>query len=90
MLGKQGTFGRLTRRPSEVFREHFLVAPYPEESVTRVTEAVGIAPVVFGSDFPHGEGMAFPAEYAATQLASFSDDEVKSIMHDNLAAFLGA
>src|SRR5262245_44748097 len=89
MLGKRGTFGDLTRRPSEVFREHFLVAPYPEESVTRVTEAVGVGPVVFGSDFPHGEGMAFPGDYAGSQLAAFADDEVKAIMRDNLAAFLG-
>lgn len=89
MLGKKGTFSKLTRRPSEVFREHFLVAPYPEESVSRVSDVVGVAPIVFGSDFPHGEGLAYPDQYAAAQLSSFAPDEVKAIMHDNLAGFLG-
>jgi predicted TIM-barrel fold metal-dependent hydrolase len=89
LLGTQGTFSRLTRRPSEVFREHFLVAPYPEESVSRVTDVVGVGPVVFGSDFPHGEGLAFPDQYAAAQLGKFRDEDVRAIMHDNLAGFLG-
>ncbi|HLG66277.1 MAG TPA: amidohydrolase family protein, partial [Acidimicrobiales bacterium] len=55
--------GRLDRRPSQIFREHFVVAPYPEENVRRVVDEVGIDPIVFGSDFPHGEGLAYPSEY---------------------------
>ncbi len=52
-------------------------------------EAVGLDPIVFGSDFPHGEGLAFPAEYARTQLKDLPDDQVKKLMRDNLAEFLG-
>ena len=52
--------GRLDRRPSEIFRQHFIVAPFPEENVQRVVAEVGIEPIVFGSDFPHGEGLARP------------------------------
>ena len=55
----------------------------------RVIEAVGIDPVVFGSDFPHGEGLAFPAEYADAQLGGMSDADVKRIMRANLAGYLG-
>jgi predicted TIM-barrel fold metal-dependent hydrolase len=80
--------GRLDARPSEIFRQHFIVAPFPEENVQRVVAEVGIDPIVFGSDFPHGEGLARPGEYAAAQLGSFSDDEVKRIMRDNLEDFL--
>ena len=65
------------------------MAPYPEENVRRVIEAVGVDPIAFGSDFPHGEGLAFPHEYASTQLARLPPDQVKTIMHDNLADFLG-
>ena len=50
--------------------------------------APGIDPIVFGSDFPHGEGLARPGEYAAAQLGSFSDGDVKRIMRDNLENFL--
>jgi len=80
--------GRLYRRPSEIFREHFVVAPYPEENVQRVVAEVGIEPIVFGSDFPHGEGLAFPDQYVGAQLASFTEDEQRRIMRDNLENFL--
>ena len=74
--------------PSDIFRDHFVVAPFPEENVARVVEAVGIEPIVFGSDFPHSEGLPFPALYATTQLKGMSDADVKTIMCDNLARFL--
>ena len=88
-LGRQARWGRLDRRPSEIFREHFVVAPYPEENVERVLAEVGIEPIVFGSDFPHGEGLAFPARYAREMLGGLAPDQVKAIMCDNLAGFLG-
>jgi predicted TIM-barrel fold metal-dependent hydrolase len=80
--------GRLDRRPSEIFRKHFVVAPFPEENVRRVIDEVGIEPIVFGSDFPHGEGLAYPAQYAESQLVGFSDADVKRIMRDTLEEFL--
>jgi predicted TIM-barrel fold metal-dependent hydrolase len=80
--------GRLDARPSEIFRKHFVVAPFPEENVERVVAEVGVEPIVFGSDFPHGEGLAYPEQYAAAQLGGFSDEDVKRIMRDNLEAFL--
>ena len=82
--------GRLDARPSEIFRQHFIVAPFPEENVQRVVSEVGIEPIVFGSDFPHGEGLARPGEYAAAQLGGFSDDDVKRIMRDNFEDFFVA
>ena len=91
LLGRKAKWaenGELDRRPSQIFRDHFIVAPYPEENVQRVVAEVGIEPIVFGSDFPHGEGLAFPGQYASAQLGSFSDDEVKLIMHDNFENFL--
>jgi predicted TIM-barrel fold metal-dependent hydrolase len=65
------------------------VAPFPEENVARVIAEVGIEPIVFGSDFPHAEGLAFPGEYVAAQLGGLPHDQVLAIMRDNLAGFLG-
>src|SRR3990172_7869171 len=73
LMGRKARFGRLDRRPSQIFREHFIVAPFPEENVKRVVAEVGIEPIVFGSDFPHGEGLAFPSQYVAAQLQGMSD-----------------
>jgi predicted TIM-barrel fold metal-dependent hydrolase len=89
LMGRKARWGNLEERPSSIFREHFVVAPYPEENVARVLEAVGVEPIVFGSDFPHGEGLAFPARYAETQLVGIGDDDVHAIMRGNLARFIG-
>jgi predicted TIM-barrel fold metal-dependent hydrolase len=80
--------GRLDRRPSEIFRQHFIVAPYPEENVARVVAEVGIDPIVFGSDFPHGEGLAYPSQYVDSQLSQFSEQDQRRIMRENLENFL--
>ncbi len=88
MMGRKAKWGTLKQRPSEIFRQHFVIAPYPEENVQRVVAEVGIEPIVFGSDFPHGEGLAYPGKYAAAQLSSFSDDDIRKIMRSNLANFL--
>ncbi len=63
-------------------------APFPEENVQRVVAEVGIEPIVFGSDFPHGEGLAFPAQYVGAQFTSFSDADQRRIMRDSLENFL--
>jgi len=88
MMGRRGTFAKLTKRPSEYFRAHCFVAPFPEENVPRAVDAVGIDPIVFGSDFPHGEGLPDPSLYLS-QVASFSEDDQRKIMRGNMARYLG-
>ena len=88
LMGRRAKWATLDRRPSQVFRERFLVAPYPEENVAPVIAAVGVEPLVFGSDFPHGEGLAYPGQYAAAQLGQLTDEQVRLIMRDNLEDFL--
>jgi len=88
MMGRKAKFGNLTERPSSIFKRHFVVAPFPEENVRRVVDEVGIDAIVFGSDFPHGEGLAYPSEYVAAQLGGFNEAEQRRIMRDNLADFL--
>ena len=88
LMGRGAKWGKLDRRPSDVFREHFVVPPFPEENVQRVVAEVGVEPIVFGSDFPHGEGLAYPRQYVSAQLSGMPDDDVRAIMRDNLARFL--
>ena len=47
LMGRKAKWGTLDRRPSEIFKDHFVVAPFPEENVRRVVDEVGIGPVVF-------------------------------------------
>jgi predicted TIM-barrel fold metal-dependent hydrolase len=87
LMGRRATWGQLDRRPSDYFKDHCFVAPFPEENVDRVVEVVGTKPLTFGSDFPHGEGLPEPEMYLG-QLKNLDDDDTKAIMRDNLARFL--
>ena len=88
LMGRRASFDRkLEKRPSQYFREHVKVAPYPEENVDRIIEAVGVDSITFGSDFPHGEGLPDPMLYMS-QLKNCTPEQVKAIMRDNLAGYL--
>ncbi len=87
LLGRRATWGTLDRRPSEYFRTNCFVAPFPEENVDRVIEAAGHESIVFGSDFPHGEGLPDPSAYLG-QLKNCSKQQVYAIMRGNLCRFL--
>jgi predicted TIM-barrel fold metal-dependent hydrolase len=87
LMGRRATWGKLDRRPSDYFKDHCFVAPFPEENVDRVVEVVGTKPIVFGSDFPHGEGLPEPEMYLG-QLKNLDDNDTRLVMRDNLARFL--
>jgi predicted TIM-barrel fold metal-dependent hydrolase len=88
LLGRHPKWGKLPGRPSQIFKRHFVVAPFPEENISRPMEVVGPDCLVFGSDFPHSEGLPDPVQYAG-QLKGLDEVTVKKIMRDNLANFLG-
>jgi predicted TIM-barrel fold metal-dependent hydrolase len=87
MMGKEARNGKLDERPSDVFREHFVIAPYPEENISRILDVLSPDCLVFGSDFPHPEGLPDPVTYV-NQLHDLSDDDQQKIMSTNLAEFL--
>ena len=49
--------------PVETFRRHIWVNPFWEDQVDDVIAAVGVDRVIFGSDWPHIEGLPDPLEY---------------------------
>jgi predicted TIM-barrel fold metal-dependent hydrolase len=55
--------------------------------VKRPLEVLTIDQLVFGSDFPHGEGLDDPSKYIQT-IADLPEDQQKQMMRDNLAEFL--
>ena len=68
--------------PIEQFRKHVWVAPYYEDDIRSLADAIGADHILFGSDYPHAEGIAVPASFA-DELKGFTDDEVRRIMRDN-------
>jgi predicted TIM-barrel fold metal-dependent hydrolase len=86
-LGRKPTWGEMPDRPSRVFKEHVVAAPYPEENVARVAEVTGWDCLVFGSDFPHSEGLPDPLQYVS-QLGNLDDEIVHKLMRGNLDNFI--
>ena len=67
------------------FRRHVWVAPYYEDDIRHLADAIGADHVLFGSDWPHAEGLAEPKAFIE-DLDGFDDDEVRLIMRDNALA----
>ncbi len=74
--------------PVDQFRRQVWVAPYYEDDMDALKEAVGIDRLLFGSDFPHTEGLADPTAYVK-DIPSFTQAEVQAVMRDNVLGLLG-
>lgn len=84
-MGRRGPWigGKLPERPSAIFQQHVRVCPYPEDTVVKIVRDLGqVDSIVMGSDFPHGEGMARPIEFAEL-LVDLTEEEQRKILHDN-------
>jgi predicted TIM-barrel fold metal-dependent hydrolase len=83
-MGRNGPWigGPLTERPSTIFRRHVLVTPFPEDDVVAVVDALGVDSLVLGSDWPHAEGLAEPADYLRV-LEGLSDADQRTVLRDN-------
>jgi len=79
------TPGGFSADPVETIRRHVWVAPYYEDDIRVLADALGVDHVLFGSDWPHAEGLAEPKAFVE-DLDGFGDDEIRRIMHDNAAA----
>jgi predicted TIM-barrel fold metal-dependent hydrolase len=81
-------FGQpLGGRPSEIFREHVWVSPFPEEDLSVLADHIGVDRILFGSDWPHAEGTPEPGDYLAA-LEKFDRGAVRRIMRDNALELL--
>jgi predicted TIM-barrel fold metal-dependent hydrolase len=75
--------GYFKEDPGEAFREHVWINPFWEDDVNEVAEYMGEDRVIFGSDWPHIEGMPQPLDYLE-ELSGFSEGSVRKIVRDNV------
>ncbi len=75
--------------PIQQFRDHVWVAPFYEDDIRGLADAIGTERVLFGSDYPHAEGLAVPVAFI-NDLHGFNDQEVRLIMRDNARELIGA
>ncbi|WP_179469728.1 amidohydrolase family protein [Mycolicibacterium vinylchloridicum] len=74
--------------PVEVFRRNIWVHPFLEDDFGEILGLVGEDHVLFGSDFPHPEGVANPLAFA-DRLAGLPATTVEKFMGANYAGVLG-
>jgi predicted TIM-barrel fold metal-dependent hydrolase len=81
--------GYFKEDPVETFRRHVWINPFWEDDVNEVVSWVGADRVIFGSDWPHIEGMPEPLDYV-TELSAFDAPTRRRILRDNARALNGA
>jgi predicted TIM-barrel fold metal-dependent hydrolase len=74
--------------PIKAFRRNIYVAPFHEDDITELLDAVGADHLLFGSDYPHPEGLAEPCSYVDHLPADLSNDVAAGIMGGNLARIM--
>ena len=77
-----GHGGGYKTSPRDQFIEHCWVAPFVEEDVDELARHLPVERILFGSDWPHGEGFRGPKDFLAN-VANFSIDDQRRIMYDN-------
>ncbi len=68
--------------PTLLFKEHVWINPFWEDDVYEVEACMGADRVIFGSDWPHIEGMPEPLDYVA-ELSKFDVAKKQLILRDN-------
>jgi predicted TIM-barrel fold metal-dependent hydrolase len=73
--------------PISVFRRNIHISPFWEEDLPALAELIGDDNVLFGSDYPHPEGLADPVSYT-DELKGAPEEVVRKIMGGNLARLM--
>jgi predicted TIM-barrel fold metal-dependent hydrolase len=68
--------------PIETFKQHVWINPFWEDDPYQVVELMGADRVIFGSDWPHVEGMAQPLDYAA-EIKDLDEQSKRLVLRDN-------
>jgi predicted TIM-barrel fold metal-dependent hydrolase len=74
--------------PVTAFRRNVYVAPFHEDDIAELVDVMGADHLLFGSDYPHPEGLAEPCSYADHLPAGMPDDQVAAVMGGNLGRLM--
>ena len=71
-----------------VFMRNLWIHPFHEEDPIGLVKLLGADHVIFGSDYPHVEGMADPLSYV-DELQGLPEDDIRKIMGGNMMDLMG-
>jgi predicted TIM-barrel fold metal-dependent hydrolase len=73
--------------PVAVVKRNIHISPFWEEDLAELARLVGPDQVLFGSDYPHPEGLGDPVTYLS-ELEGVAEEDVRKIMGGNLARLM--
>jgi predicted TIM-barrel fold metal-dependent hydrolase len=74
--------------PVAAIKRNIHVSPFWEEDLPALSDLIGVERVLFGSDYPHPEGLAEPARYI-NEIKDMTLPDQQKIMGGNLARLMG-
>jgi predicted TIM-barrel fold metal-dependent hydrolase len=74
--------------PVTAFKRNLYVHPFHEENPVGLVKLLGADHVIFGSDYPHPEGMSDPIAFV-DELDGLPDEDVRRVMGGNMVELLG-
>jgi predicted TIM-barrel fold metal-dependent hydrolase len=74
--------------PVAAFRRNVYVSPFHEDDIGELIGALGADHLLFGSDYPHPEGLAEPCSYIDHLPDGLAGDDVAAVMGGNLARLM--
>ena len=74
--------------PVEAVRSRIAISPFWEDDLEELSDLIGVENVLFGSDWPHPEGLADPVRYV-DELGKMTQEEQAKVMGGNLARLVG-
>jgi predicted TIM-barrel fold metal-dependent hydrolase len=74
--------------PIAQFKHNVWVNPFHEDDLQGLIDEMGADHIIFGSDFPHPEGLADPCSYVGHLPEDLPDEDVAKIMGGNLAEIM--
>ncbi|HKS98285.1 MAG TPA: amidohydrolase family protein [Rugosimonospora sp.] len=75
--------------PVAAIKNSIHVSPFYEDDLSELTDLIGVDRVLFGSDYPHPEGLAHPSHYLDA-IETLSEADQAKIMGGNLSRLIPA
>jgi predicted TIM-barrel fold metal-dependent hydrolase len=73
--------------PIESIHRCFYISPFWEDDLLALSDILPIEHILFGSDYPHPEGLRDPLSYL-DHLGGLSDEDIRNVMGATLARLL--
>jgi predicted TIM-barrel fold metal-dependent hydrolase len=75
--------------PIAAFKRSIYLSPFYEDKLAQLIELMGAGHILFGSDYPHPEGLADPCSYIQHLPSNLSSVDIQQIMGGTLGRLMG-